>query len=216
MSAVLLGSECAAFHQKRLKEHGELLDALVRERLEASTFYSAIGYIQALRLRTVLMDEARRLFEMIDVLMLPAGNVASKLKEETVGSDIPRDTFSKLRPDSFQFANVTGIPLLLVPCGFTAGLSALSLGIQFSAQHFDTATLFRIGISVQRNWIEFIACSDQTRLILQFLYSTRIGGPTWTCTPMSPSRGLAGSSSTTMLIVCPLMMWIRTLPTMIK
>ena len=149
VSSVILGSECAAYHQKRLKEHGELFDPLVRERLEASTFYSAIDYIKALRLRTVLIEEARRLFETIDVLMLPAGNAAPKLEDEIVGSDVPRDPPSTPRPDSFNFANVTGIPSLVVPCGFTAGPPVLPLGIQFCARHFDEATLFRLGHAYQ-------------------------------------------------------------------
>src|SRR6202035_842248 len=78
-SSVILGSEAAVFHEKRLKEHGDLLDALVRERLEVATFNSAVDYIKALRLRTVLMEEMQRVFEKCDVLMLPAGNAAPKL-----------------------------------------------------------------------------------------------------------------------------------------
>lgn len=90
--------------------------------------------VKALRLRTILMDGARRRFETIDTLMLPAGNAASKMEEATVGSDVPRDSSSTSRPDSFRFANLTGISLLLVPCAFSA---------------FDEAAPFRIGHAYQ-------------------------------------------------------------------
>jgi aspartyl-tRNA(Asn)/glutamyl-tRNA(Gln) amidotransferase subunit A len=147
--AVILGAECSAFHEKRLKEHAGLLDPLVHERLEVSTFYSAADYIKALRIRTLLIAEMRRVFTGCDALMLPAGNAAPKLTEEIAGSDAPTDPPAAPRPDSFNLANITGIPSLVLPCGFTAGPPVLPLGIQFCAKAFDEATLFRIGHAYQ-------------------------------------------------------------------
>jgi aspartyl-tRNA(Asn)/glutamyl-tRNA(Gln) amidotransferase subunit A len=148
-SSVILSSEAAVYHEKRLKEKGDLLEPLVRERLEAATFHSAADYIKALRIRTVLMEEMRRVFEICDVLMLPAGNAAPKLDAETVGTDAATDPPAAARPDSFNIANVTGIPAIVLPCGFTGGPPALPLGIQFCAKPFDEATLFRVGHAYQ-------------------------------------------------------------------
>jgi aspartyl-tRNA(Asn)/glutamyl-tRNA(Gln) amidotransferase subunit A len=148
-SAIILSSEGAAYHEKHLKEHADLLEPLVRERLEAATFNSAIDYIKALRVRTVLMEEMRRVFEKCDVLMLPAGNAAPKLDAEIVDTDSPRNPPLPPRPDSFNIANVTGIPAIVLPCGFTAGPPSLPLGIQFCAKPFDEAALFRIGHAYQ-------------------------------------------------------------------
>ncbi len=148
-STVILNSEAAAYHEKDLKENAELLEPLVRERLEVATFNSAVDYIKALRLRTVLMEEMRRVFETCDILMLPAGNAAPKLDEEIIDTDAPRDPPSAPRPDSFNIANVTGIPAIVLPCGFTAGPPSLPLGIQFCARPFDEATLFRISHAYQ-------------------------------------------------------------------
>ncbi len=149
VSSVILGAESAAFHEKRLEQHAELFDPLVRERLEAGTFHSALDYIKALRLRTVLMDEMRRVFDTCDVLMLPAGNAAPRLEQEIVQTDLPPNPPNPARPDSFNIANVTGIPALVLPCGFTVGPPVLPLGIQFCARHFDEAALFRIGHAYQ-------------------------------------------------------------------
>ena len=148
-SSVILGAESAAFHRKRLIEKGELLDPLVRERLEAGALHAAIDYIQALRLRTVLMDEMRRVFATCDVLMLPAGNPPPLLEGEIAGTDLPPDPPLAPRPDTFNLANVTGIPALVLPCGFTVGPPVLPLGIQFCAKPFAEATLFRIGHAYQ-------------------------------------------------------------------
>jgi aspartyl-tRNA(Asn)/glutamyl-tRNA(Gln) amidotransferase subunit A len=148
-SSIILNSEAAVFHEKTFKEKGDLLDPLVRERLEVATFHSAVDYIKALRIRTVLMEEMQRVFQTCDVLMLPAGNAAPKLDAEIVGTDAPSDPPSPARPDSFNIANVTGIPAIVLPCGFTAGPPSLPLGIQFCAKPFDEATLFRIGHAYQ-------------------------------------------------------------------
>jgi aspartyl-tRNA(Asn)/glutamyl-tRNA(Gln) amidotransferase subunit A len=149
VSSTILDSEAAAFHEKRLKNHGDLLDPLVRERLEAGSFNSAVDYIKALRLRTILMEEMQRVFQTCDVMMLPAGNAAPKLDAEIVGTDAPTEPPLPPRPDSFNIANVTGIPAIVLPCGFTAGPPVLPLGIQFCARPFDEATLFRIGHAYQ-------------------------------------------------------------------
>jgi aspartyl-tRNA(Asn)/glutamyl-tRNA(Gln) amidotransferase subunit A len=148
-SSVILGSEAAAFHEKRLKQHAGILEPLVRERLEAATFHCAVDYIKALRLRTVLMEEMSRVFGSCDVLMLPAGNAAPKLEEEIVGTDAPSDPPSPPRPDVFNIANMTGVPAIVLPCGFTAGPPRLPLGIQFCARPFAEASLFRIGHAYQ-------------------------------------------------------------------
>jgi aspartyl-tRNA(Asn)/glutamyl-tRNA(Gln) amidotransferase subunit A len=149
VTSIILSSEAAAFHEQRLKKQGDLLEPLVRERLEGATFHSAADYIKALRLRTVLMEEMRRVFQICDVLMLPAGNAAPKLDAEIVGSDAPTDPPLPSRPDSYNIANVTGIPAIVLPCGFTAGPPSLPLGIQFCAKPFDEATLFRISHAYQ-------------------------------------------------------------------
>ncbi len=95
------------------------------------------------------MEEMRRVFETCDVLVLPAGNAAPKLEEEIVNTDAPTDPPRAPRPDTFNLANVAGIPSLVLPCGFTAGPPPLPLGIQFCARPFDEATLFRVGHAYQ-------------------------------------------------------------------
>jgi aspartyl-tRNA(Asn)/glutamyl-tRNA(Gln) amidotransferase subunit A len=148
-SSVILYSEAATFHETRLKKFGDVMQPLVRERLEVATFYSAVDYIKAQRLRTILMEEMRRVFQTCDVLMLPAGNAAPRLDAEIVGTDAPHEPPLPPRPDSYNIANVTGIPAIVLPCGFTTGPPSLPLGIQFCAKPFDEATLFRIGHAYQ-------------------------------------------------------------------
>lgn len=153
-SSAILHSEAASVHKARMKESADLFDPLVRERLEAGTFYSALDYIQALRFRTVLQAEVRKVFETCDILMLPAGNAAPLLEDEIITTDIPPNPPRAPRPDTSNLANVAGIPAIVLPCGFTAGPPVLPLGIQFCARWFDESTLFRIAHAYQSatNW----------------------------------------------------------------
>ena len=144
ISSTILSSEAAAFHEQRLKKHAHLLDPLVRERLEAATFHTAADYIKALRMRTMFMQEMNRVFQSCDVFMLPAGNPPPKLEGEIVTTDLPTNPPAPPRPDAFNLANVTGIPSIVLPCGFTAGPPVLPIGIQFCAKPFDEPTLFRV------------------------------------------------------------------------
>ena len=149
-STVILNSEAAVFHEKRLREKAELFEPLVRERLEVASFNTATDYVKALRVRTVLMEEMRKVFESCDVLMLPAGNAAPRLEDEIVGTDAATNPPRAPRPDVFNVANVTGIPSIVLPCGFTAGPPVLPLGIQFCAKPLGEAALFRIGHAYQQ------------------------------------------------------------------
>jgi aspartyl-tRNA(Asn)/glutamyl-tRNA(Gln) amidotransferase subunit A len=150
-SAVILGAESAAYHEQRLKQSAHLLEPLVRERLEAGSCYSAVDYLKALRLRAVLIEAVRQLFRRVDVLFLPAGNPAPKLDTEIVETDIPPNPPPAPRPDVFNLANMTGIPALIVPCGFTSGEPKLPIAMQLCGRAFDEATLFRVGHAYQVN-----------------------------------------------------------------
>jgi aspartyl-tRNA(Asn)/glutamyl-tRNA(Gln) amidotransferase subunit A len=149
VSAVILGSESAAYHETRLRKYADRMDPLVRERLEASGAYSAVDYVQAMRMRTLLIEEVRQMFRNCDVLMLPAGNAAPRLEEEIVDTDAPRDPPLAPRPDVYNLANVTGIPAIVIPCGFTAWPPALPIGIQFCARPFQEATLLTLAHAYQ-------------------------------------------------------------------
>lgn len=146
---VILGAESASVHEERLRESAALLDPLVRERLEANSLYSAMDYIKALRVRTVLREEMRRVFTRCDAVLLPAGNPAPLLEQEVVETDLPPAVPRPARPDPFNLANLTGIPALVLPCGFTAGPPALPMGLQLWGRPHGEATLFRIGQAYQ-------------------------------------------------------------------
>jgi len=143
---IIAMAEGACFHEKRLKEHPELFDPLVRERLEAAKFYPAVDYIKAMRIRTILMDEMRRVFQKCDVMAVPGGGPASRLEPpETARSDVkPGSRSTPVRGGTTFIGDMTGLPAIVIPCGFTAGPPVLPLTIQLYGRPFDEATLFRV------------------------------------------------------------------------
>jgi aspartyl-tRNA(Asn)/glutamyl-tRNA(Gln) amidotransferase subunit A len=140
-------AEAACFHEKRLREKPELFDPLVRERLEAAKFYPATDYINSLRIRTLLMREMVQVFEKCEVMAVPGNvNLPGKLEPpETARSDVkPGSKPTPYRPGNTFLGNMTGLPAITIPCGFSAGPPSLPITMQFYGKPFDEPTLFRV------------------------------------------------------------------------
>lgn len=141
----LMLPEASAYHQEMLREKADLYTADVRLFLEVGEFVLATDYIKALRARTVVQHAWRDMFEGIDVLVAPT------LVSPAVSADDPvlhwPDGTTEAATDAYvRFsapANVTGLPSLSVPCGFTAG--GLPIGMQIMGRPFAEATLLTVG-----------------------------------------------------------------------
>lgn len=146
-------TEAATYHEKRLRESPELFDPLVRERLQAAGFYLATDYVKAQRLRTVLVSEVNAAFERCDAIVVPAyPRLPARVETaETAGSDVkPGAEAGPYRASNAYIANMTGIPALVVPCGFSSGRPPLPIALQLYGGAFDEATILRIGHAYQK------------------------------------------------------------------
>lgn len=142
---IIAMAEGACFHEKRLKEKAHLFDPLVRERLEAARFYPATQYIKSQRIRTILMEEMKAVFEKCDVMVVPSGNPAGKLDPpEIAKTDVKPHSTEIQRRGSTNIGDLVGMPAIVIPCGFTTEKPVRPLGIQFYCKPFDEATLFRV------------------------------------------------------------------------
>jgi aspartyl-tRNA(Asn)/glutamyl-tRNA(Gln) amidotransferase subunit A len=141
-------AEAAAFHERRLRDTPELFDPVVRERLEAARFHPATDYIKALRVRTILMNEMANVFRSCDVMAVPANTTLPMPLEaaEVARSDVkPGSKPTPFRAGNTFLGNMTGLPALVLPCGFSAASPPLPIGLQLYGRPFDEATLFRVG-----------------------------------------------------------------------
>jgi aspartyl-tRNA(Asn)/glutamyl-tRNA(Gln) amidotransferase subunit A len=134
---VIMASEAFAYHERDLRERPEMYGDLLRERLMHGGLYTGAEYVQAMRLRDRLRREMLDVLRTVDLLATPT-------------SPKPAPTFETMYDTSLGFPrsnmppfNLSGLPALALPCGFSA--SGLPLSLQLAGRPFDEATVLRAG-----------------------------------------------------------------------
>jgi len=134
----MVQADGAAFHRERLAERPDGFGADVRQRLETGAALTSGEYALARRTQT----EGRRRFEMFfeefDILLLPTTPIPAPPIEGTQAIEAAR----RLTRFTAPF-NLTGLPALSVPCGFTG--EKLPFGLQIIAKHWGEAKALQAG-----------------------------------------------------------------------
>ena len=138
----ILVSEAYAYHERRLQEAPERFGTSVRRRILEGAFLTAADYIQAQRARVALNQEIRANFDRVDVIAAP-----------TMAR--PPETFAALDPDEANRRpnftnpfNLTGLPAISIPCGFTQ--NGLPVGLQVGGRAFEEARVLGIAHAYER------------------------------------------------------------------
>ncbi len=120
----------------------------VRRRILLGTYVLSSGYYDAYynranAVRRIITEDFNKAFEKVDIIVTPTTPApAFKIGEKTA------DPVAMYLEDIFTVtANLTGMPAMTVPSGFSevAGGAKLPLGFQMTARHGDEATLFEVG-----------------------------------------------------------------------
>jgi len=131
-------AEATAYHQHTLARQPEDYGDLVRDRLQVGLAVPAVEYLQAQRVRRTITGDLAALFERVDLLVLPSMLTEAPTVEaatSTHGSwEVLKDRIRATAP-----ANLTGLPAVSVPCGFTT--SGLPVGLQIVGPHFADRTV---------------------------------------------------------------------------
>ena len=138
----ILVCEAYAYHEKRFQQAPEKFGSSVRRRMLEGAFLSAADYIAAQRVRSVLNAQICQSFSRVDILATPS---APRPPDSFEGMD-PNE--QNLRPSFTNPFNLTGLPAISVPCGFTDG--NLPAGLQFVAPPFEEATAFRVAYTYEQ------------------------------------------------------------------
>jgi aspartyl-tRNA(Asn)/glutamyl-tRNA(Gln) amidotransferase subunit A len=122
----------------------------VKRRIMLGTYVLSAGYydayyLKAQQVRTLLRQDYDRAFERVDVVATPTTPTpAFKLGENT------SDPVQMYLNDIFTVsANLTGLPSISVPCGFSE--DRLPIGFQITGRPFDEATILRAADAYQRD-----------------------------------------------------------------
>jgi aspartyl-tRNA(Asn)/glutamyl-tRNA(Gln) amidotransferase subunit A len=147
-NSVIMLSEAFAFHEKNLKSRPGDFGEMVRARFRIGGLFSASDYLQAQRVRKVVKREFAEAFRKVDVLVSPTMTQPAAAFE---GYDVT----SGIRGPSFTAPyNLTGLPAISVPCGFTN--AGLPVGMQIAGKPFDEPGVLRVAYAYQQHarWFE--------------------------------------------------------------
>lgn len=140
---VIMLAEAFAYHQNNLRATPELFGEMVRARFRTGGLFSSADYVQAQRVRNTLKRQFADVLRRVDVVVSPTmSNPAPRFDE--------MDAMTTSRVPSFTGPyNLTGMPAISVPCGFTA--EGLPIGLQFAGKPFDEPAVFRATHAYERH-----------------------------------------------------------------
>ena len=129
----------------------------VKRRIMLGTYVLSAGYydayyLKAQQVRTLLTQDYDRAFERVDVVATPTSPTTAFLLGEKTS-----DPVQMYLNDIFTVsANLTGLPSISVPCGFSGSRepgagSRLPIGLQLTGRAFDEAALLRAADAYQRD-----------------------------------------------------------------
>lgn len=106
-------------------------------------YYDAF-YKKAQKVRTLIIEDFKRAFKDVDLIMSPTTPITA-LK---LGEFEKYPFFGEMMDVLNEPAAVSGIPAINVPCGFDA--NGLPVGMQFMASYFNESALLDIGYQYEK------------------------------------------------------------------
>ncbi len=141
--------EAQHYHAASLRDRPEDFGDDVRARLTRRTDMTATELLNALRTRDAITVGANHLMERYDVLLLATTRIpAPPIAGQTIVIDGEEVFAPTLLTGNTNPFNLTGMPALSLPCGFTA--AGLPIGLQIVGRRWDEATVLRIGAAYER------------------------------------------------------------------
>lgn len=142
-NGIMTQADAAAFHRERLKEHPDWFGEDVRQRLEIGAKFTSSEYALARRTQAESRRKLEILFDKHDSLLLPTTPITAPLLEGENALERARVLTRFTAP-----FNLTGLPALSIPCGFSA--EELPIGLQIVSRAWNEAGILRNGYAIQQ------------------------------------------------------------------
>jgi aspartyl-tRNA(Asn)/glutamyl-tRNA(Gln) amidotransferase subunit A len=142
-NGLMTTSDGAAFHRERLQEHPERFGKDVLTRLQMGAAYTSTEYILARHTQTTLSRQFDHFFSDFDILLTPTTPITAPRR----GSANAVERAKLLTRFTAAF-NLTGLPAISLPCGFSA--DGLPIGLQIIARRWAEAQLLRAAFAYEQ------------------------------------------------------------------
>jgi aspartyl-tRNA(Asn)/glutamyl-tRNA(Gln) amidotransferase subunit A len=141
-NTIILFSEAFAYHRRDLQSQYGTYGQFTADVLTRGALYSASDYVQANRFRSYFRKAVAAAVADCDVLITPTMPTAAPKR-----SEMTPETFL-LMPSFMGQWNLTGLPALALPCGFSS--EGLPLSMQVIGKAFAEPTVLRVGDAYQQ------------------------------------------------------------------
>jgi aspartyl-tRNA(Asn)/glutamyl-tRNA(Gln) amidotransferase subunit A len=136
--------EASAYHEREIEQRAADFQPDVRLLLEQGLLIPASYYIQALRVRAMLFAKVMSLFNHLDVIVTPSEPiVAPQVNQTIVRINDYEESVDSAAVRYLAPFNLTGLPALSIPCGFSS--KGLPIGMQIVGRAYDESTILRLG-----------------------------------------------------------------------
>jgi len=141
--------EASANHARYLKTQAHDYGEEVRNLLYMGMLLPAHRYLQAQRVRALINREIAAALRTVDVLVLPTAAIpAPKIDQRHVTLGEKTVNLSAALPRLTLPFNLSGLPAISVPCGFT--VNGLPIGLQVAGRAFAEATVLRVAYAYEQ------------------------------------------------------------------
>jgi aspartyl-tRNA(Asn)/glutamyl-tRNA(Gln) amidotransferase subunit A len=142
INSIILSAEAYAYHQETFKSSPDKYGRTFLARQLPGALLSAADYITAQRGRSMVKRAFAELMTRYDLLALPTSTIpAYTFAEDLVTPPWARTSITRM-------FNVTGMPAISVPCGFSS--NNLPIGMQLAGRPFEDALVLRVGHALER------------------------------------------------------------------
>ena len=133
----------AAFHRERLNNQPEMFGADVLQRLQTGANLSSSDYALARRTQVEGRRRFENYFEKYEILILPTTPIPAPLIDGTGAIEAARQLTRFTAP-----FNLTGLPALTLPCGFTK--AGLPIGLQIVSKPWAEKKVLQAGFAYEQ------------------------------------------------------------------
>ncbi len=141
---LILLAEATSVHRRRLEERRKDFGDDVRSLLDQGRFVLAADYLDAQRARRTFCRDFDAVFAQVDALVAPAIPIpTARVGELEIEIQGRLENVRLATTRNIRALNLTGLPVLSVPCGFHS--DGLPIGLQIVGRKHDEAQVLRVG-----------------------------------------------------------------------